>query len=478
MNEINQEINSIINKLKLLVNENTNERGSVKNNQSEFIKIKSIAKKYPIKNHPLNKCDEYVQKGYIKLLISIFNLEEKIYIDRNQILFIARIIEGLENKNINLEELLHNSTIIKEIEICDYINTIEYLKLSDIFVIDSIICSNINGTNISNRVIEYLSVIYNILGIKEEELKEYIGISINLLEGKDEEVINKASALIDLNKFNSYMQNPINGVIVYDLEGLKKCIDKNVFFINGNIKNEKINLDEYSFENLTFINCNFENIDGIYSQSKEITFNKCMFNNNYVPQVKEKTGFWSSNRLEYLEFYVFIEITYANFYDCKFENCNVNKSLIKLKKGNIINTNFYNCNNKLCKNKDTLIEISNGSIKNCNFENCHSETNSNDRNSDTNVNLINLYNSEMKNCNFNECVVHTHTSYGSYATHRPYLIYAKNSKVTNCILKKCSANGYDYDGTCYNSMIVLESSYEKENKFVDCYSEHKVLNLK
>lgn len=429
-------------------------------------RLENMAKKMPINGHLLEKADEHTQKIYLRLLCSILQFENDIDTKESQMLFIARIIAGINNKNIILYDMLTSSMCMKYDEIDEVINIISK-ELAEMFIVDSLICANITGKT-TNKIFEYLGSVFSLLNIKEEIFKELVYLSSAILELDDEKIL-LTKPIVNINKFISYMRDPIVGQVIYDLEEFKVISNKNVIVLNSTLINlkKKINLDKVSCEIISFINCTFDNIHSIVSGRKKVKFINCEFKNNVIPiQVKDNNNYFT-----------FINLKYGEIINCKFTNCIVSRNLVYIQNGNIYNSIFHNCKSELCPNDVSMITLLNGNIKDSKFNKCSSITDKHDINTTT-TSVIRIEKGSMSNCILKECFCYTQSSYGSFSHHKPYLVYLINSNINNCSFNKCkSTSAYDYEGNYYYCIIALDKSIEKNNNFNKCDADKNIIKV-
>lgn len=442
-------------------------------------KIKSMTKKIPINGHLLEKADEHTQKLYLRLLCSILQFDNDSDTKESQILFIERIIAGINNKNIIFEEILASSMCMEYDEIDEIINIISK-EFAEMFIVDSLICANITGKN-NNKISEYLGSIFSLLNIKEEIVKELVYLSLAILELDDERIL-LTKSIVNINKFIIYMRNPIVGQVGYSLEELKTINNKNAIILNSKFINlkEEINLDEVSCEIISFINCTFDNIHSIVSDTKQVKFINCEFENNVIPiQVETNNSWFKINTTSTVTSnFTFIKLNYGEIINCKFSDCIVSRNLVYLENGNIYDSVFDNCKSELCPSSVSMITLLNGNIKDSKFNKCSSITDKADRGS-TMTGVIRIEKGSMSNCTFEECSCYTQSSYGRFANHKPYLVYLINSNINNCNFNNCkSESAYDYDGSYYRCIIALDKSLQKNINFIECNADKNIIEIK
>jgi hypothetical protein len=443
-------------------------------------KIKNMAEKIPIKDHILSKADEYTQKVYLRLLCSILQFDNDNKTKESQMLFILRILAGINNKNIVFEDILASLMCMEFDEIDEIINTISN-EFAEMFIVDSLICANITGKT-TNNIFEYLSSIFSLFNIQKEIVKELVYLSSAILELDDERIL-LTKPLVNINKFTIYMKKPIIGHIVYNLEELITINDKDAIILNSKLTNlsEEINLDKFHVETISFINCTFENIYSIFSDTKQVKFINCEFNNNIIPSENTNTNSfnWFNSNTKSIPNFSFISLKYGEIMKCEFNECIVSKNLVNIENGSICNSVFNNCKSELCPSHIGMITLSNGKIVDCEFSKCSIRTDKTRRSNTTMTSIIRVAKGNMSNCIFKECSCYTQSDYGRYANHKPLLVYLVNSNINNCNFINCeSKSAYDYDGSYYCCIIGLNNSIENNNSFTDCIADKNIMEIK
>lgn len=442
--------------------------------------IENIAEKMPINGHVLGKADEYTQKIYLRLLCSILQFDNDNETKESQMLFILRIVAGVNNKNIVVEDILASSMCMEYDEIDEIINAISK-EFAEMFIVDSLICANITGKT-TKKIFEYLSSIFSLFNMKEEFVKELVNLSSAILELNDEKIL-LTNPIININKFTIYMKRPIIGHIVYNLEELITINDKDVVILNSKLTNlsEEINLDKFHIETISFINCTFDNIHSIVSDTKQVKFINCEFNNNIIPFENTNTNSfnWFNSNTKSIPNFTFISLKYGEIMKCKFSECIVSSNLINIENGSICNSVFNNCKSELCPSHIGMITLSNGKIVDCEFSKCSIRTDKTRRSNTTMTSIIRVAKGNMSNCIFKECSCYTQSDYGRYANHKPLLLYLVNSNISNCNFINCeSKSAYDYDGSYYCCIIGLNNSIENNNSFTDCIADKNIREIK
>ena len=484
-------IEEIANNIKQICDEMLESEKSMNKNNFEIDleKIDAIATKNPIMGHKISERDEHIQRIYLKYLANIINLTNDQNIRYSQILFLNRIIKGIKNSSINIKDIILTS-LNQKLDLDEFIKCISD-DIVDLFVVDSLIISNITG-NIERESLDYISEIISLFNIKNNKFYNLVNLAKSILERNNNKIEEYCSKCSDLNLFLCYMGNTYDGVIVYTLEQAKNYKFKKIILYNCNIKNkiESINLDVFYADEITFVNCNFENIQGIYSINKKIVFRSCDFlniNSNEIT-IKQNESYIRNNieniKLRYLEQGVvltngFIIINNCLFYNCKFKDCTVSQNFINGYFCEIVKSYFYNCKLNECKSGEYLIVINNGKVEDSLINNCTIKTNKKDRNT-TIAGIIAVINGKINNCKFKNCSTYLSSSYGSYSHFISYILYIRDSTCMDCKFEKCYCDQQkNYNFSSENYIICMTNSNEKNNYFIECESkDYKFERLK
>lgn len=438
----------------------------------DFNKIKNKAKTIPLKNEILKNSSEYIQKSYLNLLASILHFNNLEDIRQSQMLYIARIVEGINNKNITLENVYSSSMDMSIVEMNEAITQISKY-MDDLFVVDMMICANING-RAKDEILEYISNIFSLMDVKLDVMKEliYLANSILLL---DRDRILDTKSVVDLNRFNYAISSIINEKIFYNLEDIKENEIGDLILLKSEINHieEAINFDRYKFNSIKFINCKFNDIHSIYCLNKKFKFINCVFENIKESYEKENDSIWG--RKYPVDF---IELSNVDMNGCKFTNCNTSGSLIKLSNCKLENCEFLNCasnkkreSERLYKERSLFI-INQGKINNIKISSCYIYRRVGNRGYLT---LMNILNSKVDNIQMYECEVYTDTDYGSYAYLYSYIINGNNINLKNSYFKECKASTVDVNhGHYYEYTLNLIDSIENNNKFINCSCHNNI----
>ncbi|MGL5714132.1 MAG: hypothetical protein ACRCXT_23480 [Paraclostridium sp.] len=282
-------------------------------------KIESVAKRYPIKNHSINKSDEHIIKLYLTLLLSIDQATGSTIEDSTK-LYVSRLIEGLDI-DLNINDLIKWSMKLDYQLIDEFTISLLKTNLNINFAIDSMIILNLSCTK-NKEKIRYISNLYELIGIKENQVEEIVELS-NIICSKDKESYKRFCTRelnINLEEFLFYIVEFVDGVLcnnselVYVINNASEIIDKDI------ITSKKVIL-----ENLNI--CDIVEIPTI-SKSNSVKLKNCIFKN-----IEKEIKFYENNKIsiEKCEFEGFrnralycrenknIEINNTNFESCRYD---------------------------------------------------------------------------------------------------------------------------------------------------------------
>ncbi|MDY4573502.1 MAG: hypothetical protein SPD90_00430 [Intestinibacter sp.] len=451
----------------------------------DFDYFRGLAKQNAFKDHILKDESEYIQKNYLYLMSSLLMFNNKEDIKNSQILYISRLIEGFCNKNLDIENIYSHTMIMSGVQISDCIEIIKDYK--DVFVVDSLICANIKG-RANDEVLEYLSEIYSIMGIKSDKFKDLMNLCNVILENDSSKILE--IEMRDIGRYRHHINKMFKEKVFYDLEDIDENEQGDIILLNysldmklRNIKsklkilyadsekhfycdvyndnaenivayNDKfnidmsyhfktksvdnmglsegyINLDKYMLKKISFINCEFNGIIGIKSTNKDINFVNCTIENikeNYIYYKDEK------NFIQH-KIIVPINLKNASFMKCDIKNCKI-------------------LDRRDIKEDDYSMMIFEKCIfKKVNFISCEMGVGYHR----TDIPILKLYDSKMEECTFidNICLL------------RYKIINMKDSEINKALFKKCILLRAIYD----YSLIKANNSKITNSKFEDCYGE-------
>lgn len=352
------------------------------NKQVELIRtsfLKNPASAHPIKEHPIDNCEEYVQKLYIDALTVTAQYENKNAEAANK--FIQRIMAGAGLKEPFTEHLKNAFEITPE-RYGEFLKQCAENKLTDIFLIDSMIIACAAGEP-NKKQVDFVAETADMLSVRKNRFEWLTGIAKCILMQSSEEYKAVCEKIPHdekneiLPQIVCYLKEFISGVLldtddiywVYFREKTEFKQDGNsdedyitvhdrakVFFENiitsdqfvslsscnhVEFKNcELVCVEHYNVGEASYARCIFDGANGSwasifdYSDTKiNVLFTNCKFANY---QITDRGGLSGS---------VVVSITADH---CKFSNIfrNYGYALLYNGKHVVKNCEFINCGNK------------------------------------------------------------------------------------------------------------------------------------
>ena len=221
------------------------------NKQVELIRtsfLKNLAAVHPLKEHPIDKCEEYVQKLYIDALTVISQYENPNAEDTNR--FIQRIMAGAGLKEPFTEHLKNALEITPE-RYGEFLKQCTENKLTDIFLIDSIIIGCAGGEP-NKKQVDFIAETADMLSVNKRRFKWLVGLAKSILLQSNEEY-KTASDAIPHDEKNEIIPQ----IVCYLKEFVCKCEDIDII--------QKI-ISEIARYNIDALACSLEetgiNLDG------------------------------------------------------------------------------------------------------------------------------------------------------------------------------------------------------------------------
>lgn len=217
----------------------------------------------------------------------------------------------------------------------------------------------------------------------------------------------------------------------------------------------------------------FEQIKGIKSFNKQVTFEECVFDRNLITSSTSKSmalGTWGQSHTKYEENIIFIEGKRYKFTKCKFLNCTVSKNLLNLSESEIIDCEFNGCLgvDLPCS---YLLELKNSSLINSRIHNCEIYTSKENR-SETNGGIVFVKNGKIFNCNFKDCSSNGSSTYGPYASYKMQIVCGKTSNIIENKFIKCECWASDSGIITLEDYIIgFNGCKEEKNTFKECSSQ-------
>lgn len=255
---------------------------------------KEQPKNHPIKNHPLEKCEEYVKNLYIDMLcvFAMYDNDDT----ENQNRFIERIIYGVED-TLSIADHIKRAMEITVDKVGEFIKQIEDNDIKDIFFIDALIISCANGSPTKKQT-EFLAEFADMLNFTKENISFFSKLVISILEGNSDKFNECANEYKDIRKYIDDAKCYIDMVI----DKILLSFDRDIIYrLKSKDKIEKLaegyqfrNLDSVTLENIIvdknisfsgvktviFNGCTFARIDGInFNGVERVIIDNCVFKN-------------------------------------------------------------------------------------------------------------------------------------------------------------------------------------------------------
>lgn len=350
------------------------------NKQVELIRtsfLKNLASAHPLKEHPIDNCEEYVQKLYIDALTVTAQYENKNSEDANK--FIQRIMAGAGLKEPFTEHLKNAFEITPE-RYGEFLKQCAENKLTDIFLIDSMIIACAAGEP-NKKQVDFVAETADMLSVHKNRFEWLTDIAKCILMQSSEEY----KAVCEKNPHDEkneilpqivcYLKEFISGVLL-DTDDIYW-----VYFREKTEFKQGGNYDEYCITVHDRTKVIFENIIAQYidlSSCRHVKFKNCKLASVQHNNVGEASyarcifdganGSWSyifdysDTKINVL----FTNCKFANYHltdqgvlsgsvvvsitadHCKFSNisCNYSCALLCYGKHVVKNCEFINCGNK------------------------------------------------------------------------------------------------------------------------------------
>lgn len=277
-------------------------------NQLRAFFKKNQAENHPIKNHPLNECEDYVKELYFDMLCVMAQYENEDIENQNK--FIQRIMAGC-NETMPIAEHIKRAMSLTVENIAEFLKQCRDNELSDIFFMDCLIISCGNGTP-NKKQVEFLAEIADVLGFDKNKVKFMSELAVAVLEQDFEKLKSAVTSYDELKceteNTSCYVQ-PIVDMNVVSTDKKKifyslKLTEKPLFEVSENIGDNVIsegdinyiefsNIDQIIFENkyittplkftsvksVVFRNCTIDNSSGhfYFNSVGNVTIEKCFF---------------------------------------------------------------------------------------------------------------------------------------------------------------------------------------------------------
>lgn len=257
---------------------------------------KEQPKNHPVKNHPLEKCEEYVKNLYIDMLcvFAMYDNDDT----ENQNRFIERIIYGVGD-TLSIADHIKRAMEITVDKVSEFIKQIQSNDIKDIFFIDALIISCANGSPTKKQT-EFLAEFADMLGLTKDDITFSCEFITGILEQDFDKLLKCVNGYEDIesyvNKAYCYTKNLTDSknvftdskVYCYSLVQSKmEMFSQSYLFQNKNsVTLENIVVDNHlgfkGVETVTLKNCIFENIEDYalgFASVKNVNIENCIFRN-------------------------------------------------------------------------------------------------------------------------------------------------------------------------------------------------------
>lgn len=248
----------------------------------DFQEIWFAAKSRAFTKHILTGEEEHTRKLYLKILAGLTALAEQKENRTAQIRYIARVLAACPEIGIELEAVVSEGLLLMPQDM-DEMRGMEQEDVKDALVIDLLLMCYLCGQP-EEKQIDFVTGFLAMLGYSQEKTAAVGNIVKGLLEQKDEDVLHQ-SQQINVGIVYGLMKNPPDGILVADLEKAKSVKADKIIFSGLTWKAiPVIRCDEYAAEEIEFVDCTFEGVQGMRNITKKVILRRCKFQNCEVKE--------------------------------------------------------------------------------------------------------------------------------------------------------------------------------------------------
>lgn len=241
----------------------------------DFQEIWFAAKSRAFTKHILTGEEEHTRKLYLKILAGLTALAEQKENRTAQIRYIARVLAACPEIGIELEAVVSEGLLLTPQDM-DEMRGMEQEDVKDALVIDLLLMCYLCGQP-EEKQIDFVTGFLAMLGYSREKTAAIGNIVKGLLEQKDEEVMHQ-SQQVNVGIVYGLMKNPPDGIPVADLEKAKSVKADKIIFSGLTWKAiPVIRCDEYAAEEIEFVDCTFEGVQGMHNITKRVILRRCKF---------------------------------------------------------------------------------------------------------------------------------------------------------------------------------------------------------
>lgn len=248
----------------------------------DFQEIWFAAKSRAYTKHILTGEEEHTRKLYLKILAGLTALAEQKENRTAQIRYIARVLAACPEIRIELESVVSEGLLLTPQDM-DEMRGMEQEDVKDALVIDLLLMCYLCGQP-EGKQIDFVTGFLAMLGYSREKTAAIGNVVRGLLEQKDEEVMHQ-SQQVNVGIVYGLMKNPPDGIFVADLEKAKSVKADKIIFSGLTWKAiPVIRCDEYAAEEIEFVDCTFEGVQGMRNITKKVILRQCKFINCEVEE--------------------------------------------------------------------------------------------------------------------------------------------------------------------------------------------------
>ena len=311
----------------------------------DFQEIWFAAKSRAFTKHILTGEEEHTRKLYLRILAGLTALAEQKENRTAQIRYIARVLAACPEIGIELEAVVSEGLLLTPQDM-DEMRGVEQEDVKDALVIDLLLMCYLCGQP-EEKQIDFVTGFLAMLGYSREKTAAIGNVVKGLLEQKDEEVMHQ-SQQVNVGIVYGLMKNPPDGILVADLEKAKSVKADKIIFSGLTWKAiPVIRCDEYAAEEIEFVDCTFEGVQGMRNITKKVVLRRCKFENC---EVKENLLTLVNAILEDCQF------TEIKSYDCD------DAYLIQLKDSEMRRVEMRKCISKSKKIRGFGISVGSGGL--------------------------------------------------------------------------------------------------------------------
>ena len=420
-----------------------------------FEKLQMLGRQAAFVSHYVGQLDEDLRNQYAAVLSSVVSWEEQTEKRIKQYYFIARILGSCQTER-SLEELVRDANLISIKEFETLANGLGK-RGQKMLLFDILLMITFQG-DICEKQLDYFCEINTYFHTTEKELQSIYGL-VNCILKAEERGIYRSAASFPLNDISCYLHHPIPGRVVTSVEEISQVNDTNIVICGVTFQNTEVWIDDYQKEQVTFIECKFENVAYVVAEHTKVEMERCAFlqcsRDCEVYTESESSG--STKRTKPKALFSF---SGASIRDCRFEQCSL----------------------KNYSGKSVLLKVKSGVLEGCYFKECTLNVKSNNTRSSwiENGAIIFVKNVKIKKCKIKACTSEGE-GYSSFLVHLAadyqsmHTIFCEGGSIESCEFHECITGGLKRDNTrTYNFIINAIGAMERNNTFTDCQAQANV----